>query len=311
MDQQPGGYPPRPMNLSEVLDAVVHLYLDNFSLFLALAAVVYVPYGILNALVRAGSSTTSLNLIGSDQGLTTSHVQVLTVHSLDFTALRLVASILLLLYAVILLPVGLGALTKAGADRHLRQKASFGDAFRAAWERRLPLIGLILLIAAITVGAVLVLAVVGVILYFTLKVLGVLLIVLIGLVAVVFAVMAYVRIVAAVPAVVLEPLGPWQAIQRSWNLSRGHSWFIFGVLLVIAVASAILSGILVAVVGALAGTAGGGTKTSQLIVAAVTLVLSVLLAPIGALAGVLLYFNLRGRLEGPLVAPDGATPVPA
>ncbi len=98
------------------------------------------------------------------------------------------------------------------------------------------------------------------------------------------------RWVLVTPAVVLERLGPTEALRRSWNLVRGHSWTAFGVIVVTLVISAIAQVIFVGVFAFLPdflqNWIGG-------------LVANSLVTPFVALSWTLMYFHLRGDSSTP------------
>jgi hypothetical protein len=298
------------MNLSEIIDAVVHIYFRNFWLFVAVAAVVYVPYGALFALDEAGEDTQALGRLQHHATLTSHQIHVLVSQAFDFSPLRIAVLLATLLFALIALPVELAAVTKVGADRYQQQQTSFRIAFERARQRWLPLLGVSLLIGLIALGAVLVLALVSVVLVLALRDVGILLVVLLAIAAVVLGGVAYLRVIVAVPVVVLEGVGPWRALNRSWHLSRGHGWLIFGVIVVIAIASGIFGAVLGGVAGAMLGSPGGTTSvTARVVLALVSILAQIVVSPISALAAVLLYFNLRGRQEA--VIPDAGSALPA
>lgn len=98
------------------------------------------------------------------------------------------------------------------------------------------------------------------------------------------------RWVLVTPAVVLERLGPTDALRRSWNLVRGHSWTAFGVIVVTLVISAIAQVIFVGVFAFLPdflqNWIGG-------------LIANSLVTPFVALSWTLMYFHLRGNSSAP------------
>ncbi|HVC22559.1 MAG TPA: hypothetical protein VNH82_03935 [Candidatus Dormibacteraeota bacterium] len=314
MDSQPASYPARPMNLSEIIDAVVHIYFRNFRLFVAVAAVVYVPYGVLTGLLQEGENTAVLDRLQHDTGMRSHQVQLLLAHGFNVTPLRIGLLVLTLLFALVALPLELAAITQAGADRYQNQKTSFGVVFQKARERWLPLLGVSVLITLFFLGAIVALGLLGALLVLALKGVGVLLVVLIGIAALVLGVMAYVRILTAVPVVVLEGSGPWTALKRSWHLSHGHAWLIFGVVLVIGIAAGIFGAVIGGVAGAVMATpASTSSVGARAVLTAVSILVDVLVTPISALAVVLLYFNLRGRKEGTVsipVSPPAVSPEP-
>lgn len=101
------------------------------------------------------------------------------------------------------------------------------------------------------------------------------------------------RWVLVTPAVVLEGVGPTDALRRSWNLVRGHSWTAFGVivvtLLTAAVAQIVFVGLFAFLPDFLRNWIGG-------------LVANSLVTPFVALAWTLMYFHLRDQSAAPAAA---------
>jgi hypothetical protein len=88
----------------------------------------------------------------------------------------------------------------------------------------------------------------------------------------------------AAPVVVLERPGALRALGRSRELVRGNGWQVFGVILVLVILIAVLSGI----IEAIAATAGTGVGL------VVRVIIGILTAPLSSLAAAVLYFELRG-----------------
>jgi len=105
------------------------------------------------------------------------------------------------------------------AFQYLRgQTASLGDAFQKALPRLLPILGaIVLVLLGWTIGFVLL---------------------------VIPGVMLMVRWSVAVPACLLERLGPLASLKRSAELTKGHRWKIFGTFLPVWLVSLIVSGLL-------------------------------------------------------------------
>lgn len=112
--------------------------------------------------------------------------------------------------------------------------------------------------------------------------------------------------VALTPAVavcLLERTGVRQAMRRSWQLSRGSWWRMFGILLLAAiimlVASFIISLPFEVVLGVGALTTGATSSTAVLFGAAViSTITAILTRPFAAAVAALLYVDLRMRREG-------------
>ena len=90
------------------------------------------------------------------------------------------------------------------------------------------------------------------------------------------------------PVVVVERPGGLRALGRSRELVRGNGWPVFGVIVVLVLGVAIVSGAITA------GATTGGTAVGIV----VRVVVGVLAAPVSALAAAVLYFELRGRANG-------------
>ncbi len=285
------------MGIGALLDTVFSLYRRNFWLFVGVVAVVQVPYQILAALLASNRGTPPRLFSHLQGGHGTS------IHILAFTQWAIHASVLgvigLLLFALIALPLELAAFTRVVADLCQDQPTSIRLAFQAALGRWLPLLGLGLILGAIAFGALGLLGLVNALLVISLRGHGLLLALLIWLVAMVLGVMAYLRVLVSGSVVVLEPVDPWLAIRRSWELSKGSAWRILGVvvvLFILVVVLAIVGGILAAAFAVL----GGGTSqpAGALILLIWKIVIAVLISPIVLGGLVLLYFDLLARREG-------------
>lgn len=148
---------------------------------------------------------------------------------------------------------------------------SIGAAFEAGIKLFLPLLGLGIVIGLGTVLGMILLIVPGIIL------------------AVMWSV--------ATGAVVVEGRGVMESLQRSRDLTRGHRWPIFGLAVILFVASMVI-GMLAGGIGA---ASGGGfmTGSPNLVVNMVTTSLSNILSSVlGAAGAAALYYELRSIKEG-------------
>lgn len=111
--------------------------------------------------------------------------------------------------------------------------------------------------------------------------------------------LARVRLQVALPALVLEGLGPVEALRRSWELTRSYWWRTFILQILVALLVVVLYSGLLAVLG-------GVVSTVVRVDAAITTTLSrgvqvvvlTLMAPVEALATTLYYLDQRVRKEG-------------
>jgi hypothetical protein len=113
----------------------------------------------------------------------------------------------------------------------------------------------------------------------------------------------YARFFVSPQAVVAEGLSPTEAMRRSGSLVEGMWWRVFGISLLLALLSALASG-LFAIPGIVLAEA---TNSGPLYIAGQILADTVAVS-FTALSGTLLYFDLRARKEASAAIPAGTTP---
>jgi len=167
--------------------------------------------------------------------------------------------------------VGMGASTKIVADSYLGKPATAGQAF--AWA--LPHAGQIIVMTVLGTLAVA-----------------------IGFVfLVVPGIIIGCGIAVGASALVVEGLGATDAMNRSWNLTKGHRWKVFGVLLVSVVVVYMMT-IAAGVVAGLFGIfAASDSMAGLVLLGVVTAVLSVFIYPFIYCSVTVLYYDLRVRKE--------------
>jgi hypothetical protein len=185
----------------------------------------------------------------------------------------------------------------------LGMRMSAGQAVRAAWPRLPAMIGTIalpgLLLAALWGGY----AAVGVSLR-GLPIRGpmVFFLVLAGVPLLVATSWLVVSCAVALPGVVLEHAGPLGALRRSYQLVRGNWWRVFGIGLLTAIIMSLLSGLLRAPFGVLAGTltynAVQPPAAAVIVSTAGRVLADTVTTTLAAGVVVLLYVDLRMRREG-------------
>jgi hypothetical protein len=227
----------------------------------------------------------------------------------------------LVTYGVVTLLLGLavsviltGTLTAVVGRAVLGQQTTVRQAWEQARGRIGALIGLTFLILAIFAGLWLVAIGLPIAALVTIGTAGVVLAV-VGFIAVIpLTVFFWVKVSLAPAAVVLERVSPAAAIGRSWRLTRGSFWRVFGIwivaYLVILVASLAIEVPFRLIADLLTGTGGFSFTAPPASVSGAKLVTSILIAAVGGLvaatvtrpiiAGVaaLLYIDLRMRREG-------------
>lgn len=188
--------------------------------------------------------------------------------SFGSSALLMVAGWILNLIGTFLLQ---GMVVKAAVNGFNGKTTTLGDAFDVGVRMFLPLLGLAIVAGLGTLLGYILLIVPGVIL------------------TVLWSV--------AAPVVVVEKRGVLESLQRSRDLTRGHRWSVFGLMVIyVALAwliGALVSGLTIATGGTLAG--GSPNMWVNLISGPVVNVLSGVIASAAVAA---LYYELRSAKEG-------------
>jgi len=109
-------------------------------------------------------------------------------------------------------------------------------------------------------------------------------------------------IYVALPVCVIERLGPTTSLKRSQGLTKGYRWPIFGLLLIVGVASWLLGfglGLVAAFIPSFVAAAVGGSFTQGALVGAVAQVVAeVLVGAFGSVLAAVVYHDLRADKEG-------------
>jgi hypothetical protein len=121
-------------------------------------------------------------------------------------------------------------------------------------------------------------------------IIGFILIIIPGLIAITF-------LAVVAPAVVIDRAGVTGSLRRSRQLVEDNAWRVFGVIVVLFLITAVISGILSAI--------GGGISDSFAGYALADLLGRVLLGPLGAIAATVMYVELR-RVKGEPLSQDSA-----
>lgn len=297
----------RPRDLVGVIDQAFRLYRKHFLTFLAIIAVVHIP---LQGLIQAAS----VFLIGGTTRLSSSYYDfesspstINEAFTSEFVLIGVVYG-LSLLYSI-LMSVSQAALTASVADSHLDRPVSFGGAYSKVFKRIGPVLGLmmleILIYLAALVPAILVLligigaAVTGSSSSAAGSAAALCLVFPLIFAAIVFIIIVMVRLQVAVPALIVENLGPVQAVRRSWQLLNGYWWRTAGLLLILYVINLIVASGPAALVAGLATIfIKYDLVLNQAISGAVTVLTTAVFIPVQLVATTLYYFDTRVRREG-------------
>jgi len=274
----------RPLRLGELLDQAIRLYRRNFTTFIGIIALVYVPLMILQTASSAilTSSMDALSFSNSPGEIFSSYAYWIGILS------TLVVSFLQFIFVQ---GIATGALTRAVADNYLGKPTSILDAYRGIGKSWPSLLGALLLIGLL----ILVVAIwwlVPCIGWFT------------GLGMLVFLSAAVSPMVA--PVVVLEEARAGSAVQRAWYLVRRRFWPVLGTIFVLYLFNLLIVNGPLAVVNYLLSTTLPGVfgdfntrlVVTAIIQAIVSIVFVLIYYPLQMTAFTLVYFDLRVRTEG-------------
>ena len=250
----PPGTPPgsggiRPRTLGEILSAAFEIYKANASKLLVIVALVVVPLSLIGALLgEALEAETTVDEFGNVQ-----------LESTDWFAFFLGLAVVALVF-VIISAILQAAMMRAAALATIGDPVDVEGSYRWRLGRFGPVILVALLVGlAIFVGIFLVL---------------------IG--AIIFATF----LAVSIPALVIENRRGTEALKRSWNLVSGSFWHVLGVIIVSALITGVVSGLI------------GGIGGDNWFVAWIfTAIAQIVTAPYAALVSVLLYLDLRARKE--------------
>ena len=296
LPQTASGYDLRPLSTGEILDRTFQLYRSRFALFASLAALpagVSFLSGVLQILLTTGERVLKNGV----------HLQVVN---------KPILSVIIVMAGLLVYFVFYGitqaATTWAVAEIYLGKPASVGTAWKTATSRWLRYVLVTLrqywsilwwpMLATAMFFAVLILVprlggrgfvAVGVLSFvFGLQIAA----------SFLYAIYAGIRVSLAVPASVIESLGPNAAVRRSMTLlsERKGRIFLLG-LMVIAIS--MIAGIVLSPLTFLAFRAQGAERyLIQMIQLAGTFFSRLLVGPVAAIGVCLFYFDERVRHEG-------------
>ena len=313
---QPGIIPLRPLTVGELFNGAFQAVRVNPQTMFGFAFAVMAVVGLVQAFF-ASSSTSSLT-----RALSSGEPQEL-FDSLGSSMGSVATSGLTLLATAFL--SGMLALTVW--DAVLGRKSSPADAWHRFSPRFVPVLLATLLIGIIEFVAIMVVLLVFMIPFFLVLVnaasarsfdsagagiggaLSILFLMFVALIAI--ACFLTVKFAFTSSAVVLEGLGPVDAIKRSWSLSKGSFWRILGRIWLIGIVTGLISYVLALIVGAIVGLVAVAADLLGLLVAFSTFLsalLSAVVIPVQSSFYTLMYLDERMRKENlaPMIAQEAS-----
>jgi hypothetical protein len=249
--QGPSDLPPppplRPRSVGELLEAAFSLYGKHWKSLIQIVAIAVIPLTIIQ--------------YGLGDAVSSSRTTDAAGHVTSTGGGVAAASVLVSLLALLIQVVLIGAIAWAVATSLVGREPDVGESYRFGYRR-----------------------------FWTILLVGVLyvLVVFVGFIALIVpGIILAVRFSVAVPAVVVERRRGTDALSRSWNLTRGRSWSVFGAFIVAA--------FLGAIVNALFTTIGSGA--GWFVAGLLAGIGSSITTPFTGLVLGLVYFDLRVRKE--------------
>ena len=313
---QPGIIPLRPLTVGELFNGAFQAVRVNPQTMFGFAFAIMAVVGLVQAFF-ASSSTSSLT-----RALSSGDANDL-VYSLGSSTGSFVTSGLTMLATAFL--SGMLALTVW--DAVLGRKSSPADAWHRFSPRFVPV-----LLATLLIGIIEFVAIVVVLLVFLIPFIlvavnaaaarsydsasagigGAIAIIFLMIVAlIVIACFLTVKFAFTSSAVVLEGLGPVDALKRSWSLSKGSFWRILGRIWLIGIVTGLISAVLGGIVGAILGVGAAAADSVGLLVAFsafLSALLSAVVIPVQSSFYTLMYLDERMRKENlaPMIAQEAS-----
>ena len=313
---QPGIIPLRPLTVGELFNGAFQAVRVNPQTMFGFAFAIMAVVGLVQAFF-ASSSTSSLT-----RALSSGDTDDL-VYSLGSSMGSFATDGLTLLATAFL--SGMLALTVW--DAVLGRKSSPADAWHRFSPRFVPVLLATLLIGIIEFVAIVVVLLVFLIPFFLVVAnaatarsldsagagiggaLSIIFLMIVALIAI--ACFLTVKFAFTSSAVVLEGLGPVDAMKRSWSLSKGSFWRILGRILLIGIVTTLITSVLGAIVGAILGVGANAADSLGLLVAFSAFLgalLSAVVIPVQSSFYTLMYLDERMRKENlaPMIAQEAS-----
>ena len=300
---KPGIVPLRPLMLGEILDGSFQTVRRNPAAMLGAGVIAQALGSVVSALAQTGV-VSGWSPSGWLEGITPSQAVAL---GLGIAGVGFVLMLLSVLISVIVQ----GAMAVPVARSLLNRRTGFRQMWSLSRSRMGALLGLagLLILGVAAVVALSVLVTMALVAALGRSAPVALVLLFFGLVVVL--VWLAVRFLVAPAAIVVEELGPFAGLRRSWQLTGGNWWRLLGISLVVGLLVGVLSQIVLLPVKLLGNALGftvfsqggdGADHTVGVAVALVSTVVTALVAAVGfafqTSTMALVYLDLRMRKDG-------------
>lgn len=297
---KPGIIPLRPVVMGEIFDGSFQAIRTNPRTMMGLSAIVLAVVTLVAAAPQAAVLVSASRLL--EEAATPADL-------VPFTTQVLQASSIKLLLTLIAAEIVTAMLVVAVSGAVLGQRLGPGEVWHRVRSRVPAVLGLALLTTLAVVGVIILLAVPSV-LGFVLVGRGVGSVLLgLGMLAgVVVAALLTVRWAFAGPVLLLEEQGVVSSLRRSWQLVRGSTWRVLGIVLltqvIVGIGSTAISFPFAMITGLVSSSSATpyasfwGNVTELLVQGVGEVLAGAVFYPFGAAAVALLYIDVRMRREG-------------
>lgn len=259
-----GPLPLHPMTLGDILDGSFKLFKANARTVLLIVAVIYLPLQVVSAFSMRDTIGVGLFNILNDPSVTSTELDS-TQQDVGQIVVQLIAAGMSLLAT----PFIAGAIARVVGGSYLGEEVGPAEALKSSGRKFGPLLGSFILVHLVE-GVGLLACCIG-------------------------ALFVMPMFVMVAPAIVVEDLGPIEAMRRSWRLTKNRYWQVLGIALLSGFIANALGSILSQIPTLAAMFVGG--PFAWVIVALAGVVASMLSAPIVTIVATLVYFDARIRNE--------------
>ena len=312
---KPGIIPLRPLSITEIIGGAFEALRANPKAMFVPALIVMSVIGLLSAVQTYLSTTGFYSLVGStpnDATLTSDQVFGLALESLGSVGSAAVTAALTSVASTILTGLLIVAVSRSVLGRIARP----GEVWERTKGRVWALIGQSILTSLIA-GSSAILVILGFLLVGAALIpsfrsgegpgasfaVALSVLFLLGIASAVLAAFLGVRLSLSSAALILENVGVFEGIKRSWKLTRGYFWHVLGTMLLALIITTVATSVLSGIAGMFGGLAAAFSSPSAMAVIAaissfISSVVSAAILPFTAAVTALIYIDLRMRQEG-------------